>query len=120
MPKAGLDRSKTGRAKGTPNKTTALLKDAILAAAELAGGEDTESSKGGLIGYLKAQAVANPGPFMALLGKVLPTQLTGKDGGPIVTDNAHHVEVSVSDSVAFLADALGERAPPAHPKPRLN
>lgn len=79
-PKVGLDRSKTGRAKGTPNKTTALLKDAILKAAEQAGG------KAGLIGYLKTQAAENPGPFLALLGKVLPMQVTGADGGAIVVE----------------------------------
>lgn len=60
-----------GRPKGAVNKTTALLKDAILQAAEEAGGKD------GLVGYLKVQAMANPGPFMALLGKVLPTQVDG-------------------------------------------
>lgn len=75
-PKLGLDRSKTGRAKGTPNKTTALLKDAILKAATDAGGGD-------LSAYLQAQALANPGPFMALLGKVLPMQVSGEGGGPI-------------------------------------
>ena len=63
-----------GRPKGVPNKTTALLKDAILQAAEKAGDKD------GLIGYLTVQAKANPGPFMALLGKVLPMQVTGPDG----------------------------------------
>lgn len=62
-----------GRKKGTPNKTTALLKDAILKAAEGAGG------KKGLIGYLKTQAVKQPGPFMGLLGKILPLQI-GNDG----------------------------------------
>lgn len=66
-----------GRKKGVPNKTTALLKDAILKAAEQAGGDE------GLVGYLAAQAEANPGPFMALLGKVLPMQVTGEDGGPL-------------------------------------
>jgi hypothetical protein len=71
MPKSGLDRSKTGRAKGTPNKTTALLKDAVLKAAGNAGAEK------GLVGYLTSQALLNPGPFMALLGKVLPLQLEG-------------------------------------------
>lgn len=76
-PKVGLDRSKTGRKKGTPNKTTALLKDAILKAAEQAGGED------GLIGYLKDQAEANPGPFMALLGKVLPMQVDANVNGEV-------------------------------------
>lgn len=69
-----------GRVKGVPNKTTALLKDAILRAAEQAGGAD------GLVGYLAAQASANPGPFMALLGKVLPMQVTGEDGKAIVTE----------------------------------
>jgi len=66
-----------GRPKGSPNKTTALLKDAILKAAEQAGGKD------GMIGYLQQQAKENPGPFMALLGKVLPMQVTGEDGGPL-------------------------------------
>jgi hypothetical protein len=68
-----------GRKKGVPNKTTALLKDAILQAAENAGGKE------GMIGYLEAQAIANPGPFMTLLGKVLPTQTehSGPDGGDI-------------------------------------
>lgn len=77
-PKVGLDRSKTGRAKGTPNKTTALLKDAILLAATKAGGKD------GLVGYLEIQAAANPGPFLALLGKVLPMQIAGDPDSPIV------------------------------------
>ncbi len=67
-----------GSRKGVPNKTTALLKDAILAAAAKAGG------KGGLEAYLARQADENPGPFMALLGKVLPMQVTGEDGGALV------------------------------------
>ena len=83
-PKVGLDRSKTGRRKGTPNKTTALLKEALLAAAELAGGEDTEARKGGLIGYLTEQAINNPVAFMALLGKVLPIQVAGDADNPVV------------------------------------
>jgi hypothetical protein len=67
-----------GRPKGSVNKTTALLKDAILMAATKAG------NKEGLVGYLTAQAKENPGPFMSLLGKVLPMQVTGEDGGGIV------------------------------------
>jgi hypothetical protein len=39
----------------------------------------------GIVGYLQKQAVANPGPFMALLGKVLPTQLAGDPDAPVVT-----------------------------------
>lgn len=62
-----------GRQKGTPNKASAALKDMILGALDDAGGRD----------YLRRQAVENPGPFMSLLGKVLPTQVTGEGGGPI-------------------------------------
>ena len=68
-----------GRKKGTPNKTTALLKDAILRAAENAGDGD-------MVEYLTQQARLNPGPFMTLLGKVLPMQVTGEDGGGIVVE----------------------------------
>lgn len=66
-----------GRKKGSPNKTTALLKDAVLMAADRAGGEN------GIAGYLEIQAKINPGPFMALLGKVLPMQITGDGGGAL-------------------------------------
>lgn len=66
-----------GRPKGVPNKTTALLKDAILQAAEQAGGD------GGLVDYLKVQALANPQSFLPLLGKVLPMQVTGEEGGAV-------------------------------------
>lgn len=81
-PKVGLDRSKTGRAKGTPNKTTKLLKDAILKAAENAGNKIGDS---GLVSYLEDQADKNPGPFMALLGKVLPMQIAGDPDSPLQT-----------------------------------
>jgi hypothetical protein len=66
-----------GRPKGAPNKITSDLRAAILMAAEAAGGE------GGTVAYLTLQAQQNPGPFLTLLGKVLPTQVTGEGGGPI-------------------------------------
>ena len=81
MPKVGLDRSKTGRARGTPNKTTALLKEAIIKAAE-ATGEDGKG-KGRLTGYCKFLATSEPKAFAQLLGKVLPMQVTGEDGGAL-------------------------------------
>ena len=59
-----------GRTKGTPNKLNAELKDMILSALDGAGG----------INYLKARAVDTPGPFLALVGKILPLQVTGEDG----------------------------------------
>ncbi len=69
-----------GRKKGTPNKTTALLKDAILKAAEQAGNKVGDD---GLVTYLEYQATENPAPFMSLLGKVLPMQLTGEGGNAL-------------------------------------
>jgi hypothetical protein len=90
-----------GRQKGTPNKTTALLRDAILQAAEEAGEGE------GLVAYLKVQAIDNPGPFMSLLGKVLPTQVTGdSEGGPIkiITGVEYHV-VYPDGTKAPLLDA---------------
>ena len=43
----------------------------ILGALEDAGGQR----------YLAGKAVENPGPFMALLGKILPTQVARADVG---------------------------------------
>lgn len=73
-----------GRPKGIPNKTTALLKDAIIKAAEEAGGEN------GLVGYLVLQANTNPQSFLPLLGKVLPLQVTGDKDNPL----QHKVTIS--------------------------
>jgi hypothetical protein len=72
--KPRLDRSVTGRKKGTPNKVTAVLKECILRAAEEAGG----GGKDGLVNYLRTRAIENPGPFMGLLGKVLPSQIAAE------------------------------------------
>ena len=85
-----------------PNKTTTLIKDAIIQAAQNAGGA------GGIVGYLTLQATENPGPFMSLLGKVLPTQteVTGKDGGAIEMS-----DVTAADILKAKLDAIASRAP---------
>lgn len=72
-PAAGM-----GRVKGTPNKATKLLKDAILMAAELSGYD--QKGKAGLVGYCRRLADDEPRAFAGLLGKVLPIQVTGGDG----------------------------------------
>ncbi|WP_139413110.1 hypothetical protein [Bartonella mastomydis] len=69
-----------GRVKGVQNKNTRLLKEAIIKAAELAG---NEYGNEGLVSYLKKQAVKCPAAYLALLGKVLPLQVTGENGGAI-------------------------------------
>lgn len=62
-----------GRQKGTPNKTTRAIREMVTEALDRAGGVD----------YLVRQANENPGPFMTLVGKVLPLQVAGHDGGPL-------------------------------------
>lgn len=48
----------------------------------------------GGVAYLKRQArKRNAGPFMALLSKVLPMQVTGEDGGPVKFERIERVIV---------------------------
>jgi hypothetical protein len=62
-----------GRKKGVPNKDTALIRDMIATALTQVGGVE----------YLARVAESHPGPFLSLVGKVLPIQLTGEGGGPV-------------------------------------
>lgn len=94
LPKTG------GRVKGKPNKNTTALKDMILAALDGAGG----------MNYLRRQAVENPGPFMTLVGKVLPLQVTGANGGPIQT------ETTIVDERAEIHSLMAEHRPAAKPE----
>lgn len=71
-PKPGTPRV-GGRQKGTPNKTTAQLKDAILNAFAEVGGQK----------YLVRIASEDPRTFCTLLGKVLPTTLAGDPDEPV-------------------------------------
>jgi len=72
----GGPRAGAGRPPGSKNKITLALKEAILAAAENAGGEE------GMVGYLQRLAIENSSAFASLLGKVLPTTLVPEsDGG---------------------------------------
>lgn len=71
--KKGEKRPKQGRPKGTPNKNTALIRDMIAQALDNAGGVD----------YLTQVAATHPGPFLALIGKVMPVQVVGEGGGPV-------------------------------------
>ena len=68
----GGRREGAGRPRGVPNRITTDLKAMILGALDDAGGQR----------YLARQAIENPGPFMALLGKILPTQVASTDGSP--------------------------------------
>lgn len=67
---------KGGSRKGIPNRATKELKELILGALDKAGGED----------YLleRAQDPKTQGAFLSLIGKVLPMQVTGENGGALV------------------------------------
>lgn len=69
-----------GRKKGEVNKTTRVLKEAILLAAQETGQDG--KGKGGLTGYCRFLAAKEPKAFATLLGRVLPLQVegTGADG----------------------------------------
>lgn len=51
--------------KGKPNKATKELKDMIIGALNDVGGQE----------YLAARALDTPGPFLALIGKILPKEV---------------------------------------------
>jgi hypothetical protein len=72
--RANLTNEGKGRVKGSQNKFTTTLKDAILASFDRVGGVD----------YLEKQARENPQAYMSLLAKVLPMQITGPNNGPIM------------------------------------
>ena len=87
-----------GRKTGTPNKLSGDVKAMILAALDAVGGAD----------YLLRQAGQNPVAFMALLGKLLPTQVTGKDGGAIL--NAFDPTTLTDAELAARIDQLRRSA----------
>jgi hypothetical protein len=63
-----------GRQKGTPNKITKTLREAVLGAFDDAGGQQ----------YLVRMSQEQPAAFMTLLGKVLPMTLAGEPSAPIL------------------------------------
>lgn len=69
-----------GRPKGSKNKTPALIREMVATALDRVGGVE----------YLARQAEEKPVAFMALVGKVLPVQVTGADGSAI----QHSISVS--------------------------
>jgi len=72
-----------GRQKGTPNKTTAIAKEAIAHAAEALGGQKR-------LAQWAQESPENERAFwVQVYPKLLPLQVTGDGGGPL----AHSVTV---------------------------
>lgn len=72
----GGKREGAGRKKGVPNKLNSDIKALIVGALSDVGGRE----------YLAARAMDHPVAFMALIGRVLPLQVTGENGNAIVVD----------------------------------
>lgn len=69
----GGARPGAGRPKGSLDKGNALIREMVAQALDQAGGVE----------YLSRIAETHPGPFLGLVGKVLPIQVTGAEGGPL-------------------------------------
>jgi hypothetical protein len=96
----GTPKTGGGSRKGIPNKTTRDLKEMILGALQAAGGQR----------YLVQQAAKNPAAFLTLVGKILPLQVTGKDGGPI----EHRIDTPAKETrEEWLARQAKEREQPS-------
>lgn len=91
-----------GRPKGSRNKTTALIKDAILMAGDEVGLDGAGKER--MVGYLKRLAVEHPPAFAMLLAKVLPLQVTGMNGEAIKVE----ATVSPADRLRKLMCDLAE------------
>lgn len=63
-----------GRAKGTPNKITLSVREAVERAFDKLGGAS----------YLEHVGRTDPRTFCALLSKLLPTKLANADGSPLL------------------------------------
>jgi hypothetical protein len=83
---------KGGREKGTVNKTTKILKEALILAAEAEGFDGR--GKEGLMGFLRQCAKREKVAFMRMLEKILPYQITGKDGGPVQMEYTSRDEIA--------------------------
>lgn len=94
----------SGRKKGTPNKLTVQVKDAIQNAFSTVGGEK----------YLVKVAKEDPRTFCALLGKVLPTQLEGDLGLTVKTHEEALAEIEKATLAAQSARKPNGKARPAH------
>jgi hypothetical protein len=89
-----------------PRKTTKLLKEAILEAAERTGNISEgvrPTGKDGLVGYLMFLAKEQPKAYTSLLARVLPMQITGEGGGPLRIINS---EMTAQEAAEAYADTI--------------
>src|SRR4051794_1611958 len=69
-----------GRVKGTPNKSTAAIREAMLSVFA-----DLQAKTGRENGHFLDWALGNSTDFYKLTSRLLPLQVAGEDGGPVIT-----------------------------------
>ena len=78
---AGEPRPKTGgRSKGSLNKSTVAIREAVLSVFA-----DMQARTGRENGHFLDWARGNSTDFYRLASRLLPLQVTGNEGGPVVT-----------------------------------
>lgn len=85
-PKAG-----PGRPKGSPNKVNKAAKDAIAEAAESLGGVDR------LVAWAKEDPLNERSFWSSIYPKLLPLQVSGEGGGPILFQEVRRLIVDSSN-----------------------
>jgi hypothetical protein len=108
----GVSGNPAGKPKGTVNRVTRDLKEAILAAGEAAGGE------GGLTSYLTRLAVENSSAYTGLLAKVLPTTLAASESNGGVGVEVRFIrEIVWPDGHREIEGVTPKSLPSPEPKP---
>lgn len=96
----GGKRRGAGRPKGSISTESKDIREMVVGALCAVGGQD----------YLARQAEQNPVAFMALVGRVLPLQVTGENGGALLVDFRWADAPSTSAVVTDAAPAVIEDA----------
>lgn len=96
-----MTRQKTGgRKKGTPNKLSSTVKDNVIAVFDDIGGRED----------MAEWAKDNRTEFYKLYAKLLPTEVTGKDGGPIKQEHEVIMRPQLSKEEWLKAHHVGTPA----------
>ena len=109
--KPGQSGNPAGKKKGTQNRSTKALKEALLRAGDRAGGVDAKGNPRGVEGWLVELAASDPKAFASLLGRLLPTESKIQTEGPTVVLR----DYSGGKRPAQAAEAAAPAARPADP-----
>ena len=111
--KGGRRPPNAGRKRGSRNKTTKLLKEAIELAAERTG-DPTNGGRGGLVEYLCFLAREFPPTFASLLARALPLQVQLDGQTEVIYRTVEEIDRDIA-SRGFSIQELGQLLLEARP-----